>query len=212
MIYKLLPATLVILQLVISRLSTSHAFSSPTRATTGGVDTDARKRTGKKSFLQRQSRDNLPRVATLEELSALATSLSKRRRGSNSYYKGWIHWRTLALDAVRQDLSMNLPHAANISRFENLFFQLGVASDLGRMPSFEDADARSGYAMPPLKAQTPRRRRRALFGSRTSGRSGGLWTATRKHLRLFDPLRTLRVAPRRCWGALGRTRGRGGGR
>ena len=51
------------------------------------------------------------------------------------------------LDSIRHDLYINLPHPADKSNFEQLFFKLGVASDTGRMPSFEDAGARSGYAV-----------------------------------------------------------------
>ncbi|KAL9187362.1 hypothetical protein ACHAXT_001465 [Thalassiosira profunda] len=125
-----------------SALGGADGFSAPT-----GVDTTARKRAGKRSFLRRQSRDKLPPIATPDDLHNLACSLSQRKRGSHSFYKGWVHWRSAALDAIRHHLSANLPHPADEARFENLFFRLGVASDVGEMPSFEDAGARSGYAL-----------------------------------------------------------------
>mmetsp|Transcript_11081 Transcript_11081/g.27261 ORF Transcript_11081/g.27261 Transcript_11081/m.27261 type:complete len:429 (+) Transcript_11081:68-1354(+) len=143
----LLASALVVLQLRCSGWPViADAFSAPAQ-TAIGVETTARKRMGKKSFLLKQSRDKLPPISTPAELHGLASSLSRRKRGSQSFYKGWIHWRAAALDAIRYDLSRNLPQEADTKNFENLFFRLGVASDVGRMPSFEDAGARSGYAV-----------------------------------------------------------------
>lgn len=111
------------------------------------VETTARKRTGRQSYLHKQSHGGLPDIATSQEIRDLGISLSLRRPGSNSFFKGWINWRTRVIDAIQHDLSKNLPHPADRSSFENLFFRLGVASDTGEMPSFSDAGARSGYAI-----------------------------------------------------------------
>ncbi|KAL7532517.1 hypothetical protein ACHAWF_004169 [Thalassiosira exigua] len=150
---RILRAASVIVQLVLPHTGWqwqhADAFSAPvpTASAAAGVETTARRRMGKKAFLQKQSRNKLPSILSPEELRDLGLSLSKRRRGSHSFHKGWIHWRTSALDAIRYHLSQNLPRPADKSEFENLFFRLGVASDVGEMPSFEEAGARSGYAV-----------------------------------------------------------------
>mmetsp|Transcript_41731 Transcript_41731/g.76264 ORF Transcript_41731/g.76264 Transcript_41731/m.76264 type:complete len:434 (-) Transcript_41731:86-1387(-) len=140
MVCNTILTSLAILQVTLP----TDAFSAPT--TNAGGDT-IQKRTGKQSFLQKQSNDKLQHIATPDELHKLGTSLSKRKPGSHGFYKGWIHWRTLALDSIRYNLSQNLPYPADKSQFESLFFHLGVAADVGQMPSFEDAGARSGYAV-----------------------------------------------------------------
>ena len=136
---------LLLLLLLLTPPSLTHAFSTPVVAS--GVESTARKRIGKKSFINKERNDKLPPILTPNELHTLGTSLSKRIRGSHSFHKGWLNWRTCAIDAIRSDLSNNLPHPTNRTKFENLFFRLGVASDVGQMPSFEDAGARSAYAI-----------------------------------------------------------------
>ena len=131
--------------LLLTPPSLTNAFSSP--VTSGGVETTARKRIGKKSFINKERNDKLPPILSPNELHTLGISLSKRIIGSHSFHKGWLNWRTCAIDAIRHDLSNNLPHPTNRTKFENLFFRLGVASDVGQMPSFEDAGARSAYAI-----------------------------------------------------------------
>ena len=111
------------------------------------VETKARKRLGKKSFIQKKERGNLQKIASPEDLKELASSYAARKPGSNSYWKGWKHWCVLAIESIRYDLSGNLPYPADKAKFENLFFRLGVAADVGEMPSFSDAGARSGYAL-----------------------------------------------------------------
>lgn len=111
------------------------------------------KRSGRSSFLQKlqqpESFKKPPKhnIFTPEELHNLAISLSKRKPGSHSFNRGWITYRIAALESIRFHLYHNLPHPADKSNFEQLFFNLGVASDVGQMPSFEDAGARSGYAV-----------------------------------------------------------------
>ena len=141
----LLSSPLALLQLLLlTPPSLTNAFSSPV---TTGVETTARKRIGKKSFINKERNDKLPPILSPNELHNLGVSLSKRIIGSHSFHKGWLNWRTCAIDAIRHDLSNNLPHPTNRTKFENLFFRLGVASDVGQMPSFEDAGARSAYAI-----------------------------------------------------------------
>lgn len=111
------------------------------------------KRSGRNSFLQKQQqpqsykRTQKLNILSPDELHDLAISLSKRKPGSNGFSRGWIQYRTAALDSIRYHLYTNLPHPADKANFEQLFFNLGVASDRGEMPSFEDAGARSGYAV-----------------------------------------------------------------
>ena len=113
----------------------------------------AQKRSGRNSFLQKQQQPHsykrTPKhiILSPDELHNLAISLSERRPGSKSFNRGWIQYRTAALDSIRYHLYTNLPHPADKANFEQLFFNLGVASDRGEMPSFEDAGARSGYAV-----------------------------------------------------------------
>ena len=111
------------------------------------------KRSGRSSFLQKQQQPHsykrTPKhiILSPDELHSLALSLSKRNPGSKGYNRGWIQYRIAALDSIRYHLYKNLPHPADKANFEQLFFNLGVASDRGEMPSFEDAGARSGYAV-----------------------------------------------------------------
>jgi len=139
-------------------IASQHHLTHPSNylANAYTVGETERKRLGRNSFLLKQERrgnkhlhyntddDN---IASPEELKALASTFQTRKAGSNSYWKGWKQWSTLALESIRQDLSHNLPHPASKSNFEKLFFRLGVAADCGEMPSFEDAGARSGYAL-----------------------------------------------------------------
>lgn len=111
------------------------------------VETTALKRLGKKSFIQKQDRGALQEITTPDELKEIASSYSQRQPGSSSYLKGWQHWKMLAIESIRYDLSCNLPCPADKTKFENLFFRLGVAADLGEMPSFSDPGARSGYVL-----------------------------------------------------------------
>ena len=128
------------------------ALAPPPRS----VESTARKRLGKKSYIQKltnTTKKELPTIYTPNELHNLASSLSKRKPGSRSYNKGWLTWRTHAIDAIRHDLATIISDEsttlvpANKTKFENLFFRLGVAADVGLMPSFDDAGARSGYAL-----------------------------------------------------------------
>ena len=111
------------------------------------INTTARKKLGKKSFIEKQERGQLQEIPTSNDLLNLAIKNSAKTLGSSYYLKGWRHWRTLAIESIRSDLSENLPHPADKAKFENLFFRLGVAADQGEMPSFSDAGARSGYAL-----------------------------------------------------------------
>lgn len=106
-----------------------------------------RKRLGKKSFIQKQERGEIQNIATPQELYDLAQKYSDRKPGSASYRRAWKHWCVEAISAIRYDLSQNLPYPADKSKFEHLFYNLGVAADNGVMPSFEDRSARSGYAL-----------------------------------------------------------------
>lgn len=121
--------------------------------TNGFSASTIQKRSGRNSFLQKlqqpHSYKRTPKhiILSPDELHNLATSLSKRQPGSASFNRGWIQYRTVALDSIRYHLYTNLPHPADKANFEQLFFNLGVAADRGEMPSFEDAGARSGYAI-----------------------------------------------------------------
>ena len=111
------------------------------------VKTTARKRLGKKSFIQKQERGKLQHIPSSKELQQLAAKASRQKPGSRHHRKAWKHWSALAIEAIRYDLSLNLPYSVDKAKFENLFFRLGVAADKGIMPSFEDEGARAGYAL-----------------------------------------------------------------
>lgn len=108
-----------------------------------------RKRLGKSSFIQKHDSGKRPsqNILTTNELIALATKYKNRVPGSTQYRKAWNNWCTKAIDAIRYELSENLPLAADKEAFEILFYQLGVAADEGIMPPFSHAGARAAYAL-----------------------------------------------------------------
>jgi len=77
----------------------------------------------------------------------MAHEQSKRSPGSLRYQSSWRHWCEKSLDAIRFQLSQNLPHPADADAFGTLFYNLGTAADRGEMPSFADPGSRSGYAL-----------------------------------------------------------------
>jgi hypothetical protein len=112
------------------------------------IETIARKRLGKSSFIQNQGLGTLQKeIASSDDILDLARKSALRKYGSSNYRKAWHHWLHLATLSIRHDLSENLPSPVDRERFENLAFRLGVAADTGEMPSFSDAGARSGYAL-----------------------------------------------------------------
>ncbi|KAK1746305.1 hypothetical protein QTG54_002912 [Skeletonema marinoi] len=122
--------------------------------TNGFSASTIQKRSGRNSFLQKHEQPHsykrTPKhnILSPDELHNLAISLSKRKPGSNGFNRGWIQYRTAALDSIRYHLYTNgLPHPAEKAKFEELFFNLGVAADRGKMPSFANAGARSAYAV-----------------------------------------------------------------
>lgn len=86
-------------------------------------------------------------VSSLETIRRLAEKSSLRQRGSKSYQKAWRHWLHSTVDVIRNELAVLLPDPVDERELENLSFSLGVAADIGEMPSFADAGARSGYAL-----------------------------------------------------------------
>lgn len=125
-------------QILLSLTVLTNAFSA---------QTEARKKLGGKSFIEKQERGKLQKIASSKEIKELASKNAARSIGSSYYLRAWRHWRALAIESIRFELSKNLPYPTNKARFEKLFFQLGVAADEGEMPSFEDKGARSGYAL-----------------------------------------------------------------
>jgi len=132
---------ILLVSVVMLKFSTQHVQSF------SADKTMARKRLGKKSFIQKQERGKLRHIPSSEELHDLAVTSSFRHPGSINHRKAWKHWSAMAIDAIRYDLSSNLPCPADKNAFENLFFRLGVAADKGIMPSFEDRGSRAGYAL-----------------------------------------------------------------
>ena len=139
MMFKLNAALFIAVQLIFPSFVDAFAVRVET--------TDRKRRLGKKSFIQRQERGKLQKIASAEELKDLASTFDRRKPGSDGYWKGWKHWCMLAIESIRYDLSENLPYPTDKAKFENLFYRLGVAADMGDMPSFSDPGARSGYAL-----------------------------------------------------------------
>jgi hypothetical protein len=116
---------------------------SSTPTTTG-----PRKALGKRSFVPRRIQEDIQqKISSPEYLLQLAQEARLRKRGSNKSIRSWRHWSTLTIETIRYHLSENLPHPVHRQEFEALFFSLGVAADVGEMPSFSHAGSRSGYAV-----------------------------------------------------------------
>lgn len=81
------------------------------------------------------------------ELQTLAEESIMKERGSKSYLKAWRKWTSKCVDRIRHELSKNLPYPENDDDFQTLWHNLGVAADIGEMPSFSNAGSRSGYAI-----------------------------------------------------------------
>jgi hypothetical protein len=104
-------------------------------------------------------------AAAAEEicLLGLAQKHSNKRAGSSQYKKAWTHWLSAAVESIRNDLGSNLLSEGGVlsnnntddimmnqkvtEEFEKLFFDLGVAADIGIMPSFQNQQARIGYSL-----------------------------------------------------------------
>lgn len=113
-------------------------------------NTTPRKRLGKKSFIQKQEQgkyEHQSNVLSSDDLKELAFKYRHRTPGSVQYKKAWNNWSSKAIESIRYNLFMNLPYLPDKAAFEALFFNLGVAADEGRMPSFSDPGARAGYSL-----------------------------------------------------------------
>jgi hypothetical protein len=88
-----------------------------------------------------------PPSPSIQKLLSLTGKVRKKIPGSNLHKKAWTNWCGLAIDCIKEELSLNLPYPVDVLTTENLAFQLGVAADEGDRPSFANAGSRSGYAM-----------------------------------------------------------------
>mmetsp|Transcript_26635 Transcript_26635/g.37526 ORF Transcript_26635/g.37526 Transcript_26635/m.37526 type:complete len:434 (+) Transcript_26635:155-1456(+) len=86
-------------------------------------------------------------IPTADQLRDLSKAISVKKPYSTNFFKSWKHWSRLGVNRVRHELSENLPCPVDQEKSCDLQFQLGVAADMGSMPSFEDPGARAGYAM-----------------------------------------------------------------
>jgi hypothetical protein len=106
------------------------------------------KELGKRSFVPRRLKEDIQqKIASPEYLLELVQDASLRKRGSLKSIRSWRHWSALTIETIRYHLSQNLPHPVHRQEFEALCFSLGVAADVGEMPSFSHAGSRSGYAV-----------------------------------------------------------------
>ena len=99
------------------------------------------------SSLQTTQPRTVQNTATSAQIHQLAIKSALRQRGSKSYQKAWRHWLHLSTNSIRHSLSCILPDPVDEEQLNDLSFSLGVAADVGKMPSFENAGARSGYAL-----------------------------------------------------------------
>lgn len=87
-------------------------------------------------------------IPSADQLRTLALASSRKVPGSTKYSQAWRHWSTLTIRHIRHELRHNhLPYPVDLVATKDLQVQLGVAADIGVMPSFSDPTARSGYAL-----------------------------------------------------------------
>jgi len=86
-------------------------------------------------------------VPTVDELRSIAAASSLKVRGSTNSLKAWRYWSDKTIQLIRSDLEESLPVPVDKDALDDLSFQLGVAADVGTMPSFEHEGARAGYAI-----------------------------------------------------------------
>ena len=82
-----------------------------------------------------------------EELRTLAFASRRKMKGSMSSFQAWRHWSKLTIQQIRSDLEQSLATRVDTQALEDLSFSLGVAADVGAMPSFANEGARAGYAV-----------------------------------------------------------------
>jgi hypothetical protein len=82
-----------------------------------------------------------------EELRSIATSGCRKVEGSASSLKAWRNWSSKTIQLIRSDLPQSLTTPVDIQALNDLSFSLGVAADVGAMPSFANQGARAGYAV-----------------------------------------------------------------
>jgi len=105
------------------------------------------KRFGRRSFIRRPAQKN-QHVVSPSQLKTNAFKAQRKQPGSYSYQKAFGHYQNQAIQTIRYTLSEHyLPHPVSANDFAQLHFALGLAADKGKMPSFENAGARSGYAL-----------------------------------------------------------------
>lgn len=87
-------------------------------------------------------------IETPDQLwNLLETKGASKVFGSKQYISFWKHWVMHATTVLQKDLSQHLPHPVDEEELKSLSFSLGVAADIGKMPSFSNAGARAGYAL-----------------------------------------------------------------
>lgn len=84
---------------------------------------------------------------TREELRNIASASGKKVRGSSNSLKAWRYWSDKTIQLLRSDLEQSLTIPVDNQALNDLSIQLGVAADVGAMPSFEDEGARAGYCV-----------------------------------------------------------------
>ena len=132
-------------KVVLFMLTATASISMSTAMQQQSIDTVNARRGAK--HIQGKGRYNADEILSPQNLQDLAHLQALRTPGSLRYSSSWRHWLGKSLDAIRFQLSQNLPHPADEEGFGELFYNLGTAADRGEMPSFADAGSRSGYAL-----------------------------------------------------------------
>jgi len=83
----------------------------------------------------------------IDEIISLSIANAAKKPGSESYRRSWNRWSKCAISNIQNHLSSTLPTQPDQTATDELGFQLGMAADLGEMPSFADGGARAGYAL-----------------------------------------------------------------
>lgn len=90
---------------------------------------------------------NVVVTPTREELLSFASASGKKVRGSSNSRKAWRYWSDQTLKLIQSDLQQSLMVPLDNQALNDLSYSLGVAADVGTMPSFDDEIARQGYAL-----------------------------------------------------------------
>ena len=125
-----------------------HSSHNVLSSSSAAAPTDALERTTCENDHGSNSSPKSSHMPTIHrDLISQAITNSVKQRGSESYRRSYNKWSNTALEHIQTQLAANLPVAPDADATAQLGFELGVAADHGKMPSFGDGGARAGYAL-----------------------------------------------------------------